>query len=354
MDPFTHAVLGAIAGAGMGRAQKQRARSGKKDAMAGHTQAMPLFLAALIGAVAGLFPDIDIITYPISPLYYDAYWHRTYTHSAVLAPLWALILSALVYALLRHFSVHRQSFKLIYAICLAGIATHIFGDVITAWGVGVLLPLSEVRLSLGWIFVIDPIFSLTLVLLLCAIYRGWDQRLTVIFGCLPLLWLGMAGVQKQQALALAQSLPGATNENYVGAWPQPLSIFNWKLVRQDDEGIWSAHVRTTERAAIHWPVGWLQRTSEAFKHKDVVSWRYYPRHPTARAEAAWERPEFGPARDFMTYPVYLRQDTAGCHWFTDLLFVIPTQEPPFQYAACQSAEGHWEVKRGDVSMPWQS
>lgn len=151
-----------------------------------------------------------------------------------------------------------------------------------------------------------------------------------------------------------QSLPADTPDDYVAAWPQSLSVFNWKLIRQDDEGIWSAHVRTTRRAAINWPINWLQHTSEAFKHTEEVNWRFYPRHPTEGAQAAWSRVEFGPARDFITYPVYLRQDTAGCHWFTDLLFVIPTQEPPFQYAACQSRESVWEVKRGEVSMPWRS
>ncbi|MCH8492155.1 MAG: metal-dependent hydrolase [Idiomarina sp.] len=343
MELITHAALGAITGSVVLQLYKRR----RKPA----TQISPK-QAMWIGALAGVFPDIDFLTYLISPLHYHAYWHGTYTHSLLLAPFWALafvlLLSWLWVALSKpspqRFGVKQHLFWPLYCIALAGILSHIALDVITAWSIGIWLPVSHERVSFGLLFLVDPIFSASILLGLWAVYRRWHSNL--IAGCLlvSLAWLGFAYMQKQSALHLAQeTVPNS--EQYIAAWPQPFSVLHWKLVSADHQGYWTADVRTSVRTPLYWPVTSVRATIAEFNPPDNVQWRYYATAPTVEARDAWLHPLFEPVRDFMTYPIYVQQDELGCQWFTDLLFVIPQQTSPFQYGLCADGEDSPRVIR---------
>lgn len=353
MDPFTHGVLGAIAGACVWRLSRRR-RVAKRQGFSKRQ-------AVGIGVLAGMFPDIDVVTFLVNPLYYDAYWHGTYTHSLVLAPLWAGLLCLLFIALGRWVNNRACAGKLIFVVCLAAIVSHIATDVLTAWDVGLLMPLLDTRVSLGLLFIIDPLFTLLLLLLLIALTRVWPRSLIVLCLCLPLAWIALATMQKNQALELAQMSLGESAEapakSELSAWPQPFSLSHWKLVYSDDKGIWSAHVRLSERQPVDWPLQWLARSAAGYavirSTANSLPWRFHPLHPTPTSKEAWHRPEFKAVRDFMTYPVFLFEDNEGCVWFTDWLFTVPRLEPPFQYAACQTQEGNWHIKRGQMPLPWE-
>lgn len=343
MELITHAALGAVTGSVVQRLYKRRCKSATQ---------ISLKQAMWIGALAGVFPDIDFLTYLINPLHYHAYWHGTYTHSLLLAPFWALVfviaLRGIWVALSAYssqrFAVKEHLFWPLYWLALAGILSHIALDVITAWSIGLWLPVSHERVSLGLLFLVDPIFSASILLGLWAVYRRWHRY--CVTGCLllSLAWLGVAYMQKQSALHLAQeTLPNS--EQHIAAWPQPFSVFNWKLVSADHHGFWTADVRTSVRSPFYWPVASVRATVAEFNPPDSMQWQYYATTPTEEAREAWHHPIFEPVRDFMTYPIYVQQDELGCQWFTDLLFVIPQQTSPFQYGLCADSTDRPRVVR---------
>lgn len=346
MDPFTHAAVGALAGVGIRQLRRQQVK---------HSPDQPLISlrhAMLLGAVAGILPDIDIISYFVNPLHYHAYWHGTYTHSLILAPLWAALFAVLIIAMQRWggASIRAKGTEdrwLIYWIGLAGILSHIGLDVITAWDVGIWLPLSPERVSFGLIFLVDLVFSGSILLGLWAVYRAWKPW--VLIGCLffAVGWLGFAYQQKQEALTIAASTHPHVAEQLT-AWPQPFSVFHWKLISIDDHGYWQSHVRVTEQAPLQWPLASIDNTVAEFVSPQQVQWQFYPTTPHQAAQEAWQHPEFQAVRDFMTYPAYVSHNSDGCVWFTDLLFTIPEQSPPFTYGLCAGGNGQFIVVRKPI------
>jgi membrane-bound metal-dependent hydrolase YbcI (DUF457 family) len=103
-----------------------------------------------------MFPDIDIFAGPLArnPLAIME-WHRNITHSAVLLPVWALLLAALSIPLARLLKWQAPTFLTLFAIYAVGIATHIFLDLVTNFGTMVWSPLRYSRPAWDWVFIID-------------------------------------------------------------------------------------------------------------------------------------------------------------------------------------------------------
>ncbi|RUO29491.1 metal-dependent hydrolase [Aliidiomarina sanyensis] len=346
MDPVTHAALGALAGVGVQRLHARKTHRLQK------VTSMTPGQALWIGAGAGLFPDIDILTFLIDPLAYHALWHGTYTHSLLLAPLWAGLYAFGIYSLFHYFQRSKArelpAFGLLFMVSLLGILSHIGADLLTAWDVGIGYPLFDQRLSFGLLFVIDPIFTATL---LFALWGIWRQRKHIVIPALigAIAWIAFAHVQKENAQAIGDAaLPEQT---HIHAWPQPFSVFHWLLIQERDNGYAVAYVRTQANSPLQWPLHWMRQTATAYKPTDSLIWEVHLTTPHAQARSVWEHQEFAMVRAFMTYPIYWETDADGCVWFTDLLFVLPTQPPPFLYGGC------WEdrqvrVERQHIAPPW--
>jgi len=114
--------------------------------------------ATWIGIISANLPDIDMVAHLWLEKPEGLYQHRGITHSIVGWVIGSLILTFLVrlkWRSLRFFPV--------FLLCIIGVASHIFMDLTTAWGTMVLLPFSDERLSLQWLFIIDLILILFLV-----------------------------------------------------------------------------------------------------------------------------------------------------------------------------------------------
>jgi membrane-bound metal-dependent hydrolase YbcI (DUF457 family) len=91
-------------------------------------------------------------------------WHRGITHSLVLLPVWALLLTAVTQLLARRLQWPAPKFTDLAAIYAVGLASHIFLDVITAFGTMVWAPISYTRVAWDWVFIVD--LSVTSLVLL--------------------------------------------------------------------------------------------------------------------------------------------------------------------------------------------
>ena len=93
MDTITHGIVGALTGKALFAGRDVPAGFAKGDEH--RALSSPTARAAIVACTVGsMFPDIDIFAGPLArnPLAIME-WHRNVTHSAILLPLWALLLT---------------------------------------------------------------------------------------------------------------------------------------------------------------------------------------------------------------------------------------------------------------------
>ena len=159
VDTITHGIVGALAGKAFFAGTDEPPDiifDGKSIAHSSNT-AKAAIVACTIGSI---FPDIDIFAGPLArnPLAIME-WHRNFTHSLVLMPLWALLLAAVSQPLARRLRWKLPSFAKLAGIYAVGLVSHTFLDVLTNFGTMAWSPLNYSRVAWDWLFIIDFSFS---------------------------------------------------------------------------------------------------------------------------------------------------------------------------------------------------
>lgn len=150
MDSLTQALLGAVVqGSLLGRFQ------GRK--------------ALLYGAALGTLPDMDVLL-DFGDAVGQMTYHRGFSHSIFLITAFSLLLAWLV----RRFRPEAgYGMQRLFACVWLVLATHVFIDTCTTYGTQVFWPLPVAPANLTNIFVIDPLYSLPLLLgVLLALFSG--------------------------------------------------------------------------------------------------------------------------------------------------------------------------------------
>jgi inner membrane protein len=183
MDPLTHGLVGAAAGQSF--SNKETAR-----------------YAAFSGAIAGMMADLDIFIHaPGNPLF-NIEVHRQFTHSLIFIPFGALIAAGLLWLLLKK----KLSFREIYLFSFAGYATSGILDSFTSYGTQLLWPFLETRFAWNLISVVDPIFTLGIILLVgAAIWQRQKVWLWVVWAWIA-LFLMFGAMQNSRATVAASQL----------------------------------------------------------------------------------------------------------------------------------------------------
>lgn len=128
--------------------------------------------ALLAGAVLGTLPDLDVV--PLNLLVEDpvarAVWHRGASHSLLVLP----FVGALLWALLRRiWTPVREAPRAWFAAVQLAFATHVLLDALTIYGTQLFWPLPTPPVMVGSVFIIDPLYTLWLVLaVVVAWWRG--------------------------------------------------------------------------------------------------------------------------------------------------------------------------------------
>jgi inner membrane protein len=332
MDPFTHALSGALVA---------RATAPARGAH------LPLRLRMAAGCAAALFPDIDFALRLVGTLTY-LNQHQGITHSLLLLPLWTLLLAALFATLARR----GADWRLFLAPVALGLLVHIAGDIVTAYGLQLFAPLSSARHALPLVFVVDPVVTGILVAgLLLALRAGRMAALAGLAGVLA--YMGFLAIQHHTALDIARG--NAPAGAHVTALPQPLSPFNWMLIVEDGDSWRVARVnlrRHADAPAHSWLPGIFGDMQAAHGDAMPPHWRGRPRFgdggESAFARAAWESEAARPLRNFARYPFLLEVTTDAarrCAHFADLRFDLPALGPSFRFAVCAADTGDWELVR---------
>ena len=159
-------------------------------------------IATLVGVVAGLLADADILIRSSSDPLLNIEYHRHFTHSLVFIPVGAAIAMLLLWPFVRrHLSAGR-----LYLFSLAGYSMSGALDAFTSYGTHLFWPFSDERVALNIISIVDPVFTLILlVTLLTGLQLG--QRKVAFAGLfLCMMYLGMGFVQLQRAGQVAEDL----------------------------------------------------------------------------------------------------------------------------------------------------
>lgn len=314
--------------------------------------ALPVRQRVSAGFIAAAFPDIDYLVFWADPLVY-LNLHQGITHSLVLMPLWAgLVAAACPYLL-----CSAQGWQIFYPLCVLGISAHIGGDLITAYGTQIWAPFSPVRVTLPIAYVIDPVFSGTLLIGLLISFKWNARRAAILALCVLGSYLGLQHSLYTQALAIGHAYVRvrALGEAGVHAMAQPFSPFNWKIIVSQGLDVYETHLRLTGLERLASPGAWLfPSTAAAYVPAAAARWTRYPRFgadPRAAplAREVWSQNGFAGFREFARFPALYRLDRAGaarCVWFTDLRYTLPGMLPPFRFGMCRRADaGPWRLYR---------
>ena len=212
MDPFTQGVVGAAFGQLKGSAQT-------------------LAKAAIIGALAGMAADLDILIRSSEDPLLALQFHRHFSHSLLFIPIGALLC-----AVFFHYAfAHRRwgfSFNQTYSWSLIGYATHALLDGCTSYGTQLLWPLTNHRFAWDFIAVIDPAFTLPAFILVLTTAIKKQRRWALMAIAWMAVYMVLAGWQHQRALAQVHALAaqrGHTPER-ISAKPTLGNLVLWKTL----------------------------------------------------------------------------------------------------------------------------
>ena len=222
MDPLSQATLGAAAAQSLIK---------KSD----------LARIALIGALAGMAPDLDVLIQSSTDPLLQLEYHRQFTHSLIFIPVGALVCAIAFWPFMRR----HMSFRAIWLTALAGYATHALLDACTTYGTLLLWPFSDARIAWNTISVIDPVFTLPLLGFVIAAVVKKSQ----FIGRLGMAWvafyLSIGVIQEERAIAAGEALAADRGHApaVVSAKPSFGNLLLWKTVYEYDDHFWVDAVR---------------------------------------------------------------------------------------------------------------
>ena len=266
MDPITQGAFGAVF------AQTQ-----------GNTK--NLAKAAVIGALAGMAPDLDILISSDNDPLLALQYHRHFTHSLLFIPIGGLICSVVLHPLLgRRFGL---PFLQTLLWCIIGFATHGVLDGCTSYGTQLLWPLTDKRFAWDIISVIDPLVTLPLMAMVILAARR-KMRRYVIYGFIWVgFYFGLSTYQHQRALeeghkhAETRGLKALSIE----AKPSFANILVWKIITETENSYYIDAIKiglskpkvwegdSVEKLSIDRDLPWLDKDSQ--QRKDIERFRWF-------------------------------------------------------------------------------
>lgn len=231
MDSITQGVLGAAIG---------EAILGKKNGNKG----------ALVGAIVATIPDLDVLLF----LFYDKLdmlsIHRGFSHSILCGILGAFLI-AFVLNRTKWFATISFKRNLLFVwLCLF---THTLLDTFTAYGTQLFLPFSNQRVGFDSINVVDPLYTVPLIVGLVLslwIYRQSDKR--AVFNYYGLIissaYLLLTLFNKQQVEATISAKFAEQNITYQSLLTMPVGIanLNWYGVAKGRDSLYMLHYSMLE------------------------------------------------------------------------------------------------------------
>jgi inner membrane protein len=219
MDSLSHVVLGSAIGvAVMGRR-------------------VPVWKAALWGAACGSLPDLDVFIDHGDPIR-NMTLHRGESHALFYQTLAAPVLAAIALLLQPG---ERSRWILWWLTAWIALITHALLDSLTIYGTRLLLPFSDHPYALGSLFIVDPLFTLPLLIGMIVVLRRPDARgrrcsaAALALGVTYVLWSVGAQAYVQGIAAQAAARRGL-DARQVLVTPTAFNTVLWRIVMLTPDG----------------------------------------------------------------------------------------------------------------------
>jgi inner membrane protein len=225
MDSISQFVLGASVGvAAMGRRT-------------------PVWKAALWGGIAGTLPDLDVFIDHGDALS-NMVLHRGNSHSLF----WLTVAAPAMAALPALLHGERANFRRWWLAMWLALVTHPLLDAMTVYGTQLLLPLTNHPFGVGSMFIIDPLYTVPLLVgLVAALTRrqwrglGWVHAGLILSSA----YLAWSAAAQWHVRGLAQaSLAGQAPASAMLVTPAPFNTLLWRIVAMHPGGSYDEGFRS--------------------------------------------------------------------------------------------------------------
>ena len=207
-----------------------------------------LLKIGVIGFLAGLAPDLDVLiqssTDPILSLEY----HRQFSHSLFFIPFGALIVALLIFPLVKK----SMNLKTVYIASLLGYATHGLLDACTSYGTLLFWPFSNERVTWNNISIIDPLFTIPALILAVTAIKTKKRIFSFFSIGWIIFYLSLGLVQYERALSAANDLAESRGHNPERLTLKPSfgNLILWKSIYQHEQAFYVDAIRTVRSSTV--------------------------------------------------------------------------------------------------------
>jgi inner membrane protein len=287
--------------------------------------------AMIVAAIGAFLPDLDVLAIRTRIDYLR--FHRSWTHSFLVLPFFALAIALAAKPFARRVALSR-----LWLFAAIGILSHILFDWITSFGIMFFTPASRHRYSLDWVYILDPIFTLICfaTLALAVTMRDRSRAIALRGSAILLAYILFTAAMHARALAIWRRLDPAPVSGRVAVLPQFLSPFRWLGLSEHEGEIHAAFFDVGPFATG----GGDPLTPQRWRDVLPSLWEGYPpperakvrTYPTASASAALDAarrlPDWGTYLAFARFPLetvhpepdggatVIVQDLRFLPWFT--------------------------------------
>jgi inner membrane protein len=223
MDPVTHALMGATLAAVV-------ARDG------------PVRVAALVGAVAAVIPDLDVLISNSDDPLLQLEMHRQFTHSLLFAPIIGALL-ALAFGRVRRLNL---KFSQGWLYATVGALSAGLLDACTSYGTQLLWPFADTRIAWNVVAVIDPVITLALLVAAAVSLKRDGSGAAAVGGAAAISYLFAGAIAHDRAEWVARSLASERGHIVESVQVKPTlgNHLVWRSVYKANGRYWVDAVRT--------------------------------------------------------------------------------------------------------------
>ena len=201
-----------------------------------------------IGFLAGLAPDLDVLIQSSEDPILFLEYHRQFSHSLFFIPFGSLLVALLIFPFFRS----SMSLKTVYIACFFGYATHGLLDACTSYGTQLFWPFSDQRVTWNNISIVDPLFTIPIVILLGVAVKTRKKMFSFIAIGWITFYLSLGFIQYERTLSAAMELSYSRGHNAERLTLKPSfgNLILWKSIYQHEETYYVDAIRTVYASTL--------------------------------------------------------------------------------------------------------
>jgi inner membrane protein len=208
--------------------------------------------AAVYGAILGTLPDLDVFL-PYGGEVEAFTYHRGFSHSLLVH----LLISPLIVWLITTYhhgtALYKKQWFLLVFLCLS---THAILDSFTVYGTQLLWPISEYPFAFSNLFIIDPMYTLPLLIAFIAVLlpnikpqiASTFNLFAIVISSLYVCWSLAAKVYIDDKVAIALNDRQIQTNHYLSS-PAPLSTLLWRILVMSNGEYYEGYVSVFDSAS---------------------------------------------------------------------------------------------------------